>query len=457
MPSNHARILAQAAEALQAGQTARALELAEPLLPFTAADPELASFWLTLLRAAPDRADQPARVAQVIGDWLNDPPLVIRACDAWIRAAELTPSDQPVLPGGPAERAAEAARRCLATLGDADPTSRAYLTINLANALRLARRLDEALPVYEQALALAPERGGWWFNLGLLHKARHDFAAALVANQRARELLGDERPVLWNLAICAVALGQAELAVEVWRKLGLPARVGARGMPEVEGLSPVVVRVPARDSGYGPEAPVPEGAHGFELLRVSPLSPCHGVVQSASYLEAAADYGDVVLWDGTPVGVSERAGTREPIFPILSSLRRGDELRFRFVALQQEPGQVDTLGAALPDGALLFTHHERVQMLCPRCAAGDALHKHAHGAAEAHRLVYGKLVVAHDRPLKPLSQELGALLKRHPGVQLVIPGLYEALGDTPAAGKQHQLWRALEMKGSAASGLTPRR
>jgi tetratricopeptide (TPR) repeat protein len=271
--SNSARILAQATEALQAGQVARAWVLAEPLLSLTARDPEIASFWLTLLRAAPERPEQPARVAQVLGDWPDDAPLVIRACDAWIRAAELTPLDEPAPPGGAAEQAAAAARRCLASLPDGDPTSRGYLTINLANALRLARRLDEALPVYEQALALSPARGGWWFNLGLLHKARHDFEAALAATERARALLGDERPVLWNQAICAVALGQAELAVEAWQRLGLPARVGARGMPEVDGLASVEVRVPARDSGLGPRGPVPEGAIGVERLRVIPLSP----------------------------------------------------------------------------------------------------------------------------------------------------------------------------------------
>jgi hypothetical protein len=102
--SNSARILAQATEALQAGQVARAWVLAEPLLSLTARDPEIASFWLTLLRAAPERPEQPARVAQVLGDWPDDAPLVIRACDAWIRAAELTPLDEPAPPGGAAEQ-----------------------------------------------------------------------------------------------------------------------------------------------------------------------------------------------------------------------------------------------------------------------------------------------------------------------------------------------------------------
>jgi hypothetical protein len=35
-------------------------------------------------------------------------------------------------------------------------------------------------------------------------------------------------------------------------------------------------------------------------------------------------------------------------------------------------------------------------------------------------------------------------LAKHPGVQLVMPALFEALGDVAAAGKAHQMWRGLE-------------
>jgi len=46
--------------------------------------------------------------------------------------------------------------------------------------------------------------------------------------------------------------------------------------------------------------------------------------------------------------------------------------------------------------------------------------------------------------LKALRADLDAMLKRSPTVQLVVPGLLEAIGDTVAAGKAHQLWRGLE-------------
>ena len=87
-------------------------------------------------------------------------------------------------------------------------------------------------------------------------------------------------------------------------------------------------------------------------------------------------------------------------------------------------------------------------MLCPRCASGEHMRKHEHGTPEEHRLVYGKLVIAGSVDLPAFRGALDAALRRHPGVQLVMPGLLEAIGDTPAAGKAHQMWRGLERSAS---------
>jgi hypothetical protein len=83
-------------------------------------------------------------------------------------------------------------------------------------------------------------------------------------------------------------------------------------------------------------------------------------------------------------------------------------------------------------------------MLCPSCAAGDSQHQHAHLALEPHRLVYGKLVIPAGVELKQFRADLDAHFRKHPGVQFILPGLHEALGETKQAGKAHQLWRGLE-------------
>ncbi len=446
-PITPASTIERARTAREPAEVAAALEALSALEPEQ--QPERAALWLELLRADPSRPTLLADVERVLARWPEDPALVTRACDALIRAAELTPADEPPAAQGPAARAAAAAARCLTALErrGGEPAMLSYLRMGRANALRLAHAWDEALAAFEQALAAEPERGSFWFNLGLLHKARGDFRQGLACNQRARALLGDQKAVLWNSAICATALGEGALAVEALRKLGHDARCAESGMPEVEQLPPFLVRAATVGAGLGPGSAVPERSVSFELLWVSPLSPCHGVVASASYREASVDYGDVVLWDGAPVAFSERDGRPTPCFPLLAVLRRGDERRLRFVALQQQPGQLDALAADLPEGSRAFVHQERVEMLCSRCASGEHMHKHRHRPPEAHRVVYGKLVIDGGIALGEFRRELDARLRRHPGVQLVLPGLLEALGETAAAGKAHQLWRGLTRAG----------
>jgi hypothetical protein len=76
------------------------------------------------------------------------------------------------------------------------------------------------------------------------------------------------------------------------------------------------------------------------------------------------------------------------------------------------------------------------------------MHKHSHEPPEEHRLVYGKIIVPGPVDLAAFREQLDGVLARHAGVRLVMPGLLEAIGDSPAAGKAHQLWRGLERAGS---------
>ncbi len=455
MPHTAQQILERACAALEAGNTALAWQEMAPLEPRIDADPAAAAAWLDLLRFQPARPTLVAEVKRILGAFGEDAALVTRACDALIRSAELTPADEPQPKDGPAELAAAAAERCLSALDDREGHAlpprhpeqrelRAYLLVGRGNALRLTRAYDAAQAALEAALAEQPERGAWWFNLGLLHKARHDFPAALAAYRRAQAALGDERALLWNVAICAVATGDGTLAVETLRKLGHDAQLGSNDMPRVEGLPPLQVRAATLGSGLGSASSIEDRAVSLELLWVTPLSPLHGVVSSASYRDASIDYGDVVLWEPAPVSVGQHEGKPVPRFPLLSVLRKGDERRFRFVALQQAPGQVAAFGDQLPDGALMFIHRETIEMLCPRCASGEHMRKHRHEAAEEHRLVYGKIVLPGAADLAAFRAAFEGQLRAHPGVQIVMPGLLEAIGDTAAAGKAHQMWRGLE-------------
>jgi tetratricopeptide (TPR) repeat protein len=440
-------ILDQIEKALAARDVPGAWRQLEPLRAQLDADARVANVWLTLLRVQPSRENLLEDVQQILKRFPDDGALQLSGCDALIRAAELVGPDMPVSPDGAAERAIQVAETNLMRLSPAarsDAAVGGYWCMNHANALRLAHRHDEAENAYEAALALDPNNGDWWFNLCLLRKAQGEFERGLEAAQKAQSLLGDRRGVSWNIAICATALGRGEIAAEALRKLGFPATVLETGMPHVEGLPPVQVRLASLGSGHGYAGPELDRGVLFELVWVSPASPCHGVVQTPTFREASVDYGDLVLWDGTPVGVVEHEGKPVPRFPLLSRLRAGGERRFRFIALEQDDGDVAACARELPEPVRLFVQRAQVEMLCPRCASGDHMHKHAHGTPEPHRLVYGKLIVPAELELPKFRVQLDAYLRTHPKVQFVIPSLHEALGETKAAGKAHQLWRGLE-------------
>ncbi|MEZ4337758.1 MAG: hypothetical protein R3B82_14155 [Sandaracinaceae bacterium] len=423
-----------------------------PLASLVTEDARVARMWAEALRTSPERPELEEEASAILEAFAAEPTIVGAACDALVRKAGRRPIDEPPLDARAAALAAEAAGRCYAKLPPSDrddPDLGGALLALKGNALRALgpKRLPDAVRALEAALALEP-RGAWWFDLGLTHKHARAWAPMRDASRRALEASGGgHRGAAFHVAVASTALGDGPGAAEAWRAVGIEARAEPGSLPLVEGLPPAQVRLPTLGSGAAPSRAVdvalPDDAAGFEVVWVQPLSPCHGVVRSPTHRDAMADFGDVVLFDPAPVAVVERDGSPVPRFAFLGRLRAGDERRFRFMAMQQTSGEVEALAGALPDEVILYPHGERVEMVCPRCAAGDTLVKHEHLPAEAHRVVFGKLVVPAAIDLDELAAALDAALKAHPGVLLAIPGLHEARGDTPTAGKHHKRWGAI--------------
>lgn len=395
--------------------------------------------------AASERA---ARARTLLEHWGRDPEIVSAVCASLLDPVRHRPVDERPLALELANLAAETAGACLEGLDDRarnDPERGGLLWINRANALRFcgADYDSQAQQAFERALELDGQRGWWWFDLGLLHKHRGRWQPALDCNLRARARLGSERAVLWNLAICATAQGDGDLAAGTWRQLGIPADVDGRsGMPVVEGIPEADVRVPTFG---GPEAGgVSPDQASFEVVRVSPLSPCHGVVVTPTLRQAPVDYGDLILWDGAPVSVQARGNDKRPIFALLARLRPGDEYRFPFVATQGRAGALDRLAAELPDEAQLYVGDARIQWACARCTAD-----HDAPVADEARPedpVHGKIVASPSVSLEGVRQACEKALGRPQELALAVPGLYEALGDATTAARQHEVWRGLERR-----------
>lgn len=421
-------------------------------------DGTLADLALRLIREMGNATAHRDVLTQLVEAWSSDWRLTVAGAALLVEQAGRRGMDEPPLAeDGPAQRAAAALERSLQLLDAAeqrDPNVAGNLYAMLGNALRLCgpSRDADAQEAFTRAIELDPERGEWWYDAGLLDKWRGRFHEGYAANEQARMRLGPKRPVLWNLAICATALGKGEEAVEAWDEIGVAARLDrSGGMPYVAGLPPLLLRVLSRTPDTDATSELPDHAVGFELTWVAPLSPCHGVVQSPTFRDAPIDYGDLVLWDGAPVAAHRTdGGDPVPVFPLLEILKPGDEHRWAFVGLEREAGAFESLEDALPERTRVFIQEERVEHHCAACEAGTP-HGHHAGTvsvaapASGPRLVRGKVIV-------PSSQDLSAFRtawEAATGARSLsgaLPALYETLGDAKQAGLEHQAWRGIEGK-----------
>lgn len=440
--SKHADLAQKARAEAESGATEAAFRTLSPAFAELGRDRDLALAFAHILAQDPTYPEVLPQAERVLSGFGNDAEVVIALAAALVKVAELRPADEPPFEQGPAHLAAAACERCFEGLTSSqrtDPNVGGYLQINLADALRMMGpdHDADALKAYQLALAIDDARGAWWFQLGLLHKWRGRFREGLEANQRAFARKGaPERATLWNLAICATALGEGKLALEAWQKLGISGELSKSGMPYVPNMPPMQLRVATLGEDVGRNDPLPPQAVTFEVVWVEPLSPCHGVVASPTARKASVDHGDLVLWDGAPVRVNKVDDRVVPVFPLLWVLRPGDERRLRFVGMQKTPGMVDEVARALGDDVSLVVFDTRT--------------------GSEGQLFYGKLIVPAAVDVANVRKNLEEAVRVRPGITIAMPQLYELLKDTPAAGKAHQAWAGIE-RTAQKQGLLPRR
>jgi tetratricopeptide (TPR) repeat protein len=413
------------------------------------AGPEIALTWLETARMAPvlSSTELVAAVTTIDAAFPDEVSVGMAAALTLVTALSRRPMDTPATADPLAETARRIAER-VANAALADDV-RPFAELGLGNALRLESRArdDEASHRFDAAIAARPDDPDFRFDVGLFHKSRGRFAEAHDAFQRAFALGRRDAPLFFNLAVSATALGRGDAAKKAWAHLGIDVQVNEAGMPVATNIPDVELRVPTRGSGHAATGPIPDDAMTFEVVSVAALSPCHGVVQTPTLRDAPVDYGDVVLWDGVPVGRRVVGDRVVPRFALLEILRPGNERRFRFIALEKAPEDTARLAERLPKGSSLFVLDAQVEAVCPRCAAGDALIKHAHLAPEEHRITRGKLIVDADTSLAAVRDALEAAVQKSGSVSLSVPALYDALGDAKRAGREHQAYRGIERMG----------
>jgi len=222
---------------------------------------------------------------------------------------------------------------------------------------RLARedRHEDAARAYRSAIEADP---GWsvpWYNLGLLHKYRGEWAASLDCNRRAAELRPDDGDAWWNYGIAATALGRWDDARAAWRGCGIEVPDGD-GPPDMR-LGPVPIRL------------APDGA--AEVVWCDRIDPARAAIRNVPLPSSGRRWGDVVLHDGAINGY-RRVGDREVgVFDELDLLE-SSEFRTYEVVLRDvaEADLVRLSGLAEELGASAENWSRSIRYLCRQCSEG---------------------------------------------------------------------------------------
>ena len=143
----------------------------------------------------------------------------------------------------------------------------------------MARQRDGlAEQCYRLLVELDPERSSNHYNLGLFCKTRGRFREGMLANQEAARLADEPVEAYeWNLGICATGAGEAEIALDVWKRMGQKIEMGRFGLPD-GGYPQCKVRLAERPLAERSAEDDDPGRE--ETIWLQRLSPCHGIIRS---------------------------------------------------------------------------------------------------------------------------------------------------------------------------------
>jgi tetratricopeptide (TPR) repeat protein len=408
----------------------------------------LALRWAALAESTDRGAAMREDLEEILAAWPEDPAIVDAAANALLGPVDGRPADDAIPDDDPTHRVIPALRRCLGSLDDrhaADPEVAGYLFNTLGNAYRLGGvRYDAAAEAaYESALATDPSRSWWRFNLGLLYKNRARFREGLEVYRRVHAEVGDEQAVLWNLAICATCEGEGEAARSAWARLGLQTELGDDGLPRM-AAGPAKVRLStAKIGSTHPSDDLPI----YEHVWVSRRSPCHGVVGNPTLHDVGGDIGDVVVWDGQPIGYFQDGDERRPRFAALAWRGSTGTRTFRFAASFPDRAALESVRATIGDRFRLYVFQDEIEYLCAECIRTGGPHDATHAARPTLPLdsgvAHGKIVVEPGCELTEAWHVLDAATHAA-SVRLATPQLLAAVGDDVGRRRHEALWSELD-------------
>lgn len=336
--------------AIDAGDPQAAFTALQPHVAAVKSDERVALPWVHLLRFVDARADLTREVRRFARQWLDHPGIILGIAESVAAWAERMPPDAPRPVDGVEIIAVQVLAKLIDGMGEAaerDPRFVGPLHFGLARICAQAGPDFDAraCAAYEIALNAAPAAGDWWLTCARFHLLRQRYELAQVAAGQAHRHL-PERSVeqaIFVAASAATGAGDGAAALEGWQAIGRDGALDAHGLPRIEGLTPVEVRL-AAENGAG------------EAVWVQPHSPCHGRIISPTILDCEADFDDQVLWDGVPLGFRDVDGARVPLFRCIARLHAGSARALRYQTT--DPLDLDAIHAALPPGCFLYPQVE---------------------------------------------------------------------------------------------------
>ena len=221
---------------------------------------------------------------------------------------------------------------------------------------------DAAVEAFAAVIAAGDAGAADWYNLGLAHKFRRDWAASAMANRRSAELDPKNEPAFWNCGVAATAIRDWRTARWAWRGIGMEAEDGDEPPDIPLGITPV--RLNPDDTG--------------EVTWGRRIDPCRVSLESVPLPESGHRWRDVVLHDVVPHGERAWQGQTWFVFDELIRLDPSDHPTFE--AELTVPTEADLLDIddRFRAADLGVEDWSTIRALCKQCSESSA---HAHESA----------------------------------------------------------------------------
>jgi hypothetical protein len=316
----------------------------------------------------------------------------------------------------------------LAKIHEGQPQQEEILRGLATSARMLARQQDAiAESSYRKLTEIDPRSSAHHYNLGLFYKTRGRFAEGVMANQIAASLAQEvDESYEWNLGICATGARQAEIALDVWKRMEQEIETGRFGLPEglYHSCKVKLAERPLAERTADRDDPGKE-----ETVWIERLSPCHGIIRSVLYGKLGVDYGDVILMDGAPITHHTYGEEQIPVFPHLATLLRRNYQFFDFAGAQETAGQLTDANEYLDEEVVIYSHSENVKMMCANCWRDPDIDHARHERMEKH-VVTGRIAAPPDIAPARLLELIDQAIEKQGRSQLYSPDLCAAAGLT---------------------------